>query len=85
MFGVDEATDFADYLACRDLDILYLSDVLAYERAQIESAYRRKEIAIECQYDPIAIIKALAAGELPTRLEARSITLRLPFLNHAEK
>jgi uncharacterized protein len=85
MFGGDEAADFADYLACRDLDILYLSDILTYERARIESAYRRKEIVIDCEYDPIAIIEALAAGELPAKLEARSVTLRLPFLNHAEK
>jgi uncharacterized protein len=68
MFGGDEAANFADYLACRDLDILYLSNILAYERARIESAYQRKEIVIECQYDPIAIIEALAAGKLPTKL-----------------
>jgi uncharacterized protein len=69
MFGGDEAADFADYLACCDLDILYLSDILAYERARIESARQRKEISIDCQYDPMAIIEALSAGELPTNLD----------------
>jgi uncharacterized protein len=69
MFGGDEAADFADYLACCNLDILYLSDILTYERARIESAYQRKEISIECQYDPMAIIQALAAGKLPTNLD----------------
>jgi uncharacterized protein len=69
MFGGDEAADFADYLACCDLDILYLSDILAYERARIESARQRKEISIKCQYDPVAIIEALSAGKLPTNLD----------------
>jgi uncharacterized protein len=68
LFGGDEATDFADYLSFCDLDILYLSDILAYERAQIESAYQRQEIMIDCRYDPTAIIAALANGELPTDL-----------------
>jgi hypothetical protein len=69
MFGGDEAADFADYLACCDLDILYLSDILAYERARIESARQRKEISIECQYDPMVILEALSAGELNTNLD----------------
>jgi uncharacterized protein len=68
LFGGDEAADFADYLAFYDLEIPYLADILAYERAQIESAHQRQEIMIECRHDPLAIMAALAIGELPTDL-----------------
>jgi uncharacterized protein len=68
LFGGDEAADFADYLAFYDVEIPYLADILAYERAQIESAVQGQEIMIECQHDPTAIMAALAIGELPTDL-----------------
>jgi uncharacterized protein len=68
LFGGDEAADFASYLAFYDLEIPYLADILAYERAQIESAQQGQEIMIECRHDPTAIIAALANGELPTDL-----------------
>jgi uncharacterized protein len=77
MFGGDEAADFADYLACCDLGILYLPDILAYERARIESARKRKEISIECRYDPNAIIEALATGNLPTNLDDKKHQIKV--------
>jgi uncharacterized protein len=77
LFGGDEAADFASYLAFDDLEIPYLADILAYERAQIESAQQGQEIMIECRHDPTEIIAALANGELPTNLVAGSYQLQV--------
>jgi uncharacterized protein len=77
LFGGDEAADFASYLAFDDLEIPYLADILAYERAQIESAQQEQEIMIECRHDPTKIIAALANGELPTNLVAGSYQLQV--------
>jgi uncharacterized protein len=75
MFGIEEAADFANYLQSCDLDIPYLSDILTYEQAQIRSAYQDREVAINCQADPLLIIQALAAGEIPENLDASGYQL----------
>ena len=65
MFGGEEAADFITYLQSCDLDIPYLSDIMAYEQAQILSAYHRQHISIDCQFDPLQIIEFLRVGMLP--------------------
>jgi uncharacterized protein len=77
MFGGEEAADFASYLQSRALDVPYLSDVLAYEQAQIQSAYSGREVTIHCQSDPLLIIQALAAGTVPENLDDSGYQIRV--------
>jgi uncharacterized protein len=77
MFGSEEAADFTNYLQSCHLDIPYLSDILAYEQAQVRSINLQKSVEIECKSDPLLIIECLAAGEIPQNLDASGYRLQV--------
>jgi uncharacterized protein len=77
MFGSEEAVDFTNYLQSCQLDIPYLSDILAYEQAQVRSINLQTSVEIECKSDPLLIIECLAAGEIPQDLDAGGYRLQV--------
>ncbi|HET9228637.1 MAG TPA: hypothetical protein VFR31_18305 [Thermoanaerobaculia bacterium] len=85
-YYLEEAVAFCDYLLERGLDIPYLKEVAAYERASLELRRARpageeaEPRAVDFRHDPEALLGALARGEeigelpeMPCRLVGRRV------------
>ncbi len=59
-----EAEAFAGYLAAQRLEIPYLNQVLAFERANAASLVDGKQRVVRFDFDPVPVFEALAGGEL---------------------
>jgi uncharacterized protein (UPF0276 family) len=64
-FASSEAMAFVAWLADQQLEIPYLSDILAYERAVIEAATTARPAVARLTHDPLVLCRALANGRLP--------------------
>ena len=64
-FGSDEAIAFGAYLAAQELDVRYLPEVLAFERAALEVELEHEPRVLAMRYEPNAILEALGEGRLP--------------------
>lgn len=64
-FGSDEAIAFGAYLAAQELDVRYLPEVLAFERAALEVQLAHEPRVLAMRFEPNAILVALGEGRLP--------------------
>lgn len=66
-FAASEAEAFGAFLASRDLDVPYLADVLAFERATLATLLDGRCRVVPFAHEPVPLLRALAAGRLPER------------------
>ena len=64
-FESAEAEAFAVYLADCRLDIPYLDEVLAFERALIQALVTQENRLVQFRHDPLPLLQALREGRLP--------------------
>jgi uncharacterized protein (UPF0276 family) len=64
-FASAEAHGFAAFLAARALDVPYLEDVLAFERAALATLLDGKPRVVTFRHDPMAVLRPLTEGRLP--------------------
>ncbi|MDX6679849.1 MAG: uncharacterized protein QOE31_3901 [Solirubrobacteraceae bacterium] len=65
LFGAREAVAFADYILERRLDIPYLDDVLAFERALVRATVSDESAVVRFRHEPAPLLDALHEGRLP--------------------
>jgi uncharacterized protein (UPF0276 family) len=64
-FGSAEAAGFAEHLAGLALDVPYLDEVLAFERAAIATLLDGRARVVPFRHDPMLLLRPLAEGRLP--------------------
>ena len=64
-FASSEADAFGDYLAALALPVPHLAKVLEFERAAIDSLMHDSTRVVRFDFDPVPLLRALAAGRLP--------------------
>lgn len=84
-YFLEEALAFCDYLLERrragDLEVRYLDEITAYERAALELQRARPDGSppppqtVDFHHDPLPLIAALARGEVPAAAAARRCQL----------
>ena len=74
-----EALEFCGFLVQRQLRLVYLSEVLAFERATLELERARVGLpppqSVRFRHDPVSLLGALAAGRRPRSVAKRSCVL----------
>lgn len=68
LFAAAEAAGFARSLAARQLDVPYLSEVLAYEDAVRATLLDGVDRLVEFEHDPLPLLRALGRGQLPDQV-----------------
>lgn len=68
IFASSEAQAFSDYLGKIELNVKYLTEVLAFELAAINSLIEDKEQTINLSYDPTLLLQPLTQGYLPSEV-----------------
>jgi hypothetical protein len=74
----------ADRLAARELDIRCLPEVLAFERAVIHALVHGEGRVVPFPYDPLPVLRALAAGRRPTEVAAGRYEVEVTAENGAQ-
>lgn len=64
-FGSAEAAGFAEHLAGLALDVPYLDEVLAFERAALATLLDGRSRVVPFRHDPMLLLRPLAEGRLP--------------------
>lgn len=64
-FASAEATGFAEFLAAQALDVTYLDEVLAFERATLATLLDGQARVVPFAHDPMAVLRPLSEGRLP--------------------
>lgn len=64
-FGSAEASGFAEHLAGLRLDVPYIDEVLAFERAALATMLDGKARVVPFRHDPMLVLRPLAEGRLP--------------------
>jgi len=64
-FGSAEAAGFAEHLASLKLDVPYLDEVLAFERAALGTLLDRQARVVPFCHDPMLLLRPLAEGRMP--------------------
>lgn len=64
-FGSAEAAGFAEHLARLGLEVPYLDEVLAFERAALATMLDGKTRVVPFRHDPLLVLRPLAEGRLP--------------------
>lgn len=65
MYANIEAEAFAEYLAGLDLQVPHLSEILAFERAALDTLIDGTARVVPFAIEPLPLLRALAAGRLP--------------------
>jgi uncharacterized protein (UPF0276 family) len=65
LFGLREADAFAKNLANRHLDLAFLDDTLAFERAAILAVTTGMSQSVRFAYEPMSAFQTIASGRLP--------------------
>jgi uncharacterized protein (UPF0276 family) len=68
LFAASEAVAFADYVLEHRLDVRYLDDVLAFERAILCAMVRDESAVVRFHHEPAPLLHALHEGKLPMTL-----------------
>lgn len=76
-FASEEARGFIEYLRNRNLDILYLEDIIAYEEHATRALLDGKPQYIQFNYDPRILIQNLMEGRVPETLVEGSYELEV--------
>ncbi|MGY6554468.1 MAG: DUF692 domain-containing protein [Wenzhouxiangella sp.] len=69
-FAVEEALAFADTLAQCAPDVPYLREVLAFERATVQTLLDGRRRLVSFSADPLVVLRRLGEGQIPPRLPA---------------
>jgi uncharacterized protein len=64
-FGSAEAAGFAEHLTGRALDVPYLDEVVAFERATLATLLDGQSRVVPFRHDPMLLLRPLAEGRLP--------------------
>jgi uncharacterized protein len=64
-FKSTEAETFAHYMEANNVEVPYLPEVLAFERAVIHALIHREGRIVPFSCDPLPLLRALAEGRLP--------------------
>lgn len=64
-FASDEASKFIEYLEKKDLDVPYLKEVLAFEKALLMANIESKSSNVTFNHEPLLLLNALAERRLP--------------------
>lgn len=64
-FGSAEAAGFAEHLAGLALDVPYLDEVLAFERAALATLLDGQSRVVPFRHDPMLVLRPLAEGRMP--------------------
>jgi uncharacterized protein (UPF0276 family) len=65
VFKAPEGEAFASFIEERKPNVPYITDVLAFERAVMASLINGTDHIVPFPYDPLPLLRALAAGRLP--------------------
>ena len=87
-FESAEAEAFAVYLADCRLDIPYLDEVLAFERALIQALVAQENHLVRFRHDPLPLLQALREGRLPESVAIGNYEIEItsgPDHNHNDQ
>lgn len=76
-FGETECLHFAQWLRKRELDLLYLDNLLDYDMALAAQGRDNQAKLVEFDYEPMALLRTLGAGNLPQQLPQGRYELEL--------
>lgn len=77
LFASDEAKQFAQFIEGQEIGAPFLNDVIAIDRASIDTLLDGQSHTVRCTVDPVALMKSLKQGQKPKDLVSGEYELSL--------